>query len=163
MFSFRKKEPATPTPALPPTEAGKTAYRVTLGGDTAYVFTKAAQLRNAVFHADNVAFVDPDRNPGVESHDPDFDTLDESRGDFDDHARQQCAGMPVADAGKVVIFGRAGCAYDAVESLCKTFGAKSHPDSVRPAPAAEKPRLTLVSPPSAKRCGDGPDTYGMCG
>ncbi|MBI2234667.1 MAG: hypothetical protein HYU57_06755 [Micavibrio aeruginosavorus] len=162
MFTFRKKDPAIPTPALPPTETGKTAHRVMLDGSPAYVFTRAAQLREAVFHAGNVAFVDPDRSAGVESHEPDFDTLDESRGDFDYHASQQCAAMPVADADKVVIFARSSCAYDAVESLCKTFGAKSHPDSVRPAPAPAKPQLKLVPPPK-KPGGDGPDTYGMCG
>lgn len=164
MFAARR-ETASRTPAVPPTEEGKTPHRVTMpgSGDVAYVFTRSAKLKDAIFTPANVAFVDPDCGPCTEHHDVDSRTLDESGGDFDFHAAQKCAAMPYGD-DKVVVFGLPDNEVDVVEALCKQFGARSAGIPVR----REEPARAVKSAQAASTAlsfvrPGGPATYGMCG
>jgi hypothetical protein len=169
MFKRFKKEttPAMTVP-VPASESGKTAHRVTLHdvNAVAYVFTRATTLQGATFHASNVAFVDPDCRPGTECHDVDMTTMDERNGDFDYHAAQHCAAMPADADSKVVVFKEPDCAFAVVDELCRRFGAKSDPTSVKPAPqVVERERQagdgTAAQP--QMQCGHGASAYSMCG
>lgn len=172
MFSFRKKtqDQNTPTPRVPQSEEGCTAHRVVLNlagaarPAVAYVFTRAARLDQALLHPDNVAFAEVDHRHG-EGHEPDCETSREEDGDFDYLAAQECAGMR-ANADKVVVFGvQTVTTADVVRTLCRDFGARSHPQAFATGPrpandATPAPRRVATVAPARPVT---PETCGLCG
>jgi hypothetical protein len=164
MFAFKKNQDQ-PVPALPASERGCIAHRVKVTTpdprtphkpdhqSIAYVFTVKKNLKDAVFHASNVVFVDPETTTPSEQHDIDSIIMDEGNGDYDYHAAEACMAMTLRqhegqapkDADKVVVFNQTSCPHDIVDSLCETFRATSHSDSKRPEPEQpKKPTLRIV-------------------